>query len=49
MKKDLILIDEDLVNDEKKPLTLFDQTDRPFLLIYLIIFILGIILTLLAI
>ncbi len=49
MKKDLILIDENFVYDEKKPLTLFDQTDKPFLLIYLIIFILGIVLTLLAI
>ncbi|MBN2396373.1 MAG: hypothetical protein JXC36_07930 [Candidatus Atribacteria bacterium] len=34
---------------EKEDLTLFDQTDKPFLLLYLIIFILGIILTFLAI
>jgi len=43
------LEDEKSVSNEKEHLILFDQTDKPFLLFYLIIFILGIILTLMAI
>jgi len=43
------LEDEKTISDETEDLILFDQTDKPFLLFYLIIFILGIILTLMAI
>lgn len=44
-----ILSDEESFSNEKRDSILFDQTDKPFLLLYLIIFILGIILTILAI
>lgn len=37
------------IENQKKYNILFDQTDKPFLLVYLIIFILGIILTISAI
>ncbi len=43
------LEDVNSIINEKENLILFDQTDKPFLLFYLIIFILGIILTLMAI
>jgi|LDZT01.1.fsa_nt_gi hypothetical protein len=43
------LEDEKIISDETEQLILFDQTDKPFLLFYLIIFILGIILTFIAI
>jgi hypothetical protein len=43
------LEDEKTISDETEQLILFDQTDKPFLLFYLIIFILGIILTFMAI
>ena len=38
-----------LLKPETKELLLFDQTDKPFLILYLFIFILGIILTVLSI
>ena len=43
------LENERTISNETKQLILFDQTDKPFLLFYLIIFILGIILTFMAI
>lgn len=43
------LLNEIVIEDSKDKMVLFDQTDRPFLLFYLIIFILSIILTLIAI
>lgn len=47
MKNDLL--NEIVVEDSENKIVLFDQTDKPFLLFYLIIFILSIILTLLGI
>lgn len=47
MKNDLL--NEIVVEDSENTMVLFDQTDKPFLLFYLVIFILSIILTLLGI
>lgn len=44
------LLEEIFVDDNDQDIMIiFDQTDKPFLFFYLIIFILGIILTLIAI
>ena len=44
------LLEEISVDDnDQDTMVIFDQTDKPFLLFYLIIFILGIILALIAI
>ncbi|HNR65695.1 MAG TPA: hypothetical protein PKJ95_05330 [Atribacterota bacterium] len=44
------LLDEfNIDNNKQDRMIIFDGTDKPFLLFYLIIFILGIILTLIAI
>jgi heme/copper-type cytochrome/quinol oxidase subunit 4 len=44
------LLEEFSIDDNKQDsMIIFDETDKPFLLFYLIIFVLGIILTLIAI
>jgi len=44
------ILEEFSIDDNKRDrMIIFDETDKPFLLFYLIIFILGIILTLIAI
>ena len=42
------LLHEIIIEDSQDKMVLLDQTDKPFLLFYLIIFILSIILTLIA-
>ena len=42
------LLHESIIEYSQDKMVLFDQTDKPFLLFYLIIFILSIILTLIA-